>query len=259
MTAEAEAEPAHGRVFQRVVDYVQHAIAAGELQPGDRLPSERELVERFSIGRASVREGLRVLESMELVRSQPRDRRGPLVLPVSVGPVRRSIAMLTSTKALSLAELIQFRMIVEASANLLAANRRTKPQLIAIERNIARMQAAMSRDYGEFSQADMEFHELIAVAGGNQLMGVYGDVTREAVVNLIQQTILDASDRTALMLQSLRHHRAVFQAISDGDGILASRLARENLFAYYADLVEPDDRKAMADLVRESGGRLAAS
>lgn len=252
-----EAGSGDGRVFQRVVDYVQNAIAAGELRPGDRLPSERELVERFGMGRASVREGLRVLESMELVRSQPRDRRGPLVLPISVEPVRRSIAMLTAAKELTLAELVQFRMIVESSANLLAATRRTAAQLNALERNIARMRIAMDRGYDEFSRADTEFHELIAVAAGNRLVEVYGDVTREAVVDLIRQAILDADDRAATMLQSLRHHRAVFEAISDGDGPRASRLARESLYDYYADLVEPDDRKAMADLVRESGGRVA--
>jgi GntR family transcriptional repressor for pyruvate dehydrogenase complex len=251
-----DASAPDGRVFQRVVDHVRNAIAAGELKPGDRLPSERELVEQFSIGRASVREALRVLENMELVRSQPRDPRGPLVLPMTVGPVRRSISLLTSTKVLTLAELVQFRMIADASANLLAANRRTDAQLLALERNMARMRQSMSRGYAEFSQADMEFHELIAEAGGNQLVQVYGDVTREAVLALIQRTILDAADQTALMLQSIRHHRAVFDAIADRDGLRASRLARESLYTYYCDHVDPPDLAIMADLVRECGGRL---
>jgi DNA-binding FadR family transcriptional regulator len=244
-----------GRAFQRVVDYVQNAIATGELKAGDRLPSERELVEKFGIGRASVREALRVLGNMELVRSQPRDPRGPLVLPISVGPLRRSIAMLTSTGGLGLAELVQFRMIVDASANLLAAARRTDDQLLGLERNMARMREGMSYGYDEFSRADLEFHELIAEAGGNKLFQMYGDVTREAVLTLIEQRILDANDRTALMLQSIRHHRAVFAAISDRDGLLASRLARESLYSYYADHVAPEDREVMADLVRECGGK----
>ncbi|GAB3165071.1 FadR/GntR family transcriptional regulator [Amycolatopsis stemonae] len=245
---------ANGRVFQRVVDYVQTAIAGGELKPGDRLPSERELVEKFGIGRASVREALRVLENMDLVRSQPRDPRGPLVLPMSVEPVRRTIALLASTGQLPLAELVQFRMIADASANLLAAARRTDEQLLRLERNMARMRECMNVGYTEFGRADMEFHEIIAEAGGNKLVQVYGDVTREAVLKLIQQTILGADDETALMLQSIRHHRAVFAAISEQDGLRASRLARESLYAYYADHVAPADRAIMADLVRECGG-----
>lgn len=256
MPPENDQLTADARVFQRVVDHVQNAIAAGQLKPGDRLPSERELVEKFSIGRASVREALRVLESMGLVRSQPRDPRGPLVLPVSVGPVRRSVAMLTSAKVFGLAELVQFRMITDAAANLLAARRRTDAQLVRLERNMARMRQSMARGYAEFGRADMEFHEIIAEAAGNQLVQIYGDVTREAIVMLIQQKIHDADDQTALMLQSVRHHRAVFTAISDRDGLLASRLARETLYAYYADHVDEADRAIMADLVLECGGRL---
>ncbi|MBB3051520.1 DNA-binding FadR family transcriptional regulator [Prauserella isguenensis] len=246
------------RVFQRVIDWVQHGIAVGELNPGDRLPSERELVDKFGIGRASIREALRVLENMELIRSQPRDPRGPLVLPVSVGPMRRSIAMLTSTGGLGLADLVQFRMIADASANLLAAARRSDEQLLGLERNTARMRECMNLGYAEFSQADMEFHELVAEAGGNKLVQVYGDVTREAVLRLIRRTILDAADQTALMLQSVRHHRAVFAAIADQDGLRASRLARESLYSYYADHVSPADRAIMADLVRECGGTVSS-
>jgi len=102
--------------------------------------------------------------------------------------------MLTSTQALSLPELVQFRMIVDASANLMAAIRRTDAQLRALERSIARMRAAMEPPPDgaarvEFSRADLEFHEIIAEAGGNQLIQVYGEVIREAVLRLIERTI----------------------------------------------------------------------
>ncbi|WP_255375653.1 hypothetical protein [Saccharomonospora sp. CUA-673] len=59
------------------------------------------------------------------------------------------------------------------------------------------------------------------------------------------------------MLQSIRHHRDVFAAISEGDGLTASRLARESLYAYYAERVSPADRAVMADLVRECGGTVS--
>lgn len=249
-----EAADSDRRVFHRVVDYVQKAIVTGELKPGDRLPSERELGEKFDMARTSVREALRVLEHMELVRSQPRDTRGPLILPISVGPVRRSVAMLTTAGGLGLAELVQFRMVADAAANLLAARRRSDEQLVALERNMARMRQSIAVGYAEFSLLDMEFHEIIAEAAGNKLVQVYGDVTREAVLNLIQRTILDADDQNALMLQSLRHHRAVFDAIETRDGLKASRLARESLYSYYADHVDAADREIMADLVHDCGG-----
>ena len=262
------------RAFQRIVRHVEGAIAAGSLKPGDRLPSERELVDRFGVARSSVREALRVLESMELVRSTACDPRGPQVQPFSTGPVRRSLAMLTSTQALSLPELVQFRMIVDASANLMAAVRRTDAQLRALERSIARMRAAMDPGAGdagetsraeinraginraEFSRADLEFHEIIAEAGGNQLIQVYGEVIREAVLRLIERTISAAEDQPALMLRSIGHHMEVLAAIEARDGPRASRLARESLYAYYAEHVRPVDREIMANLVLECGGRI---
>jgi len=249
------------RAFQRIVRHVEGAIAAGSLKPGDRLPSERELVDRFGVARSSVREALRVLESLELVRSTACDPRGPQVQPFSTGPVRRSLAMLTSTQALSLPELVQFRMIVDASANLMAAIRRTDAQLRALERSIARMRAAMEPPPDgaarvEFSRADLEFHEIIAEAGGNQLIQVYGEVIREAVLRLIERTISAAEDQPALMLRSIGHHTAVLAAIEARDGPRASRLARESLYAYYAEHVEPVDREIMASLVLECGGRI---
>jgi GntR family transcriptional regulator, transcriptional repressor for pyruvate dehydrogenase complex len=253
----AEPVSTSDRVYKRLVEYVEGAISDGRLKAGDRLPSERDLGEQFGIGRASVREALRVLENMELVRSEPRDPRGPLVLPVSFGPVRRSIAMLASSGAVQLAQLVQFRMIADSSSNLLAAARRTDAHLMRLEKNIARMTGTLHRGYAEFSRADMEFHEIIAEAGGNTLLQIYGDVTREAVLAMIERTILDAHDQTALMLQSVNHHRAVYAAIADRNGPLASRIARESLYSYYADHVPEEDRQIMATLVEECGGRVS--
>lgn len=244
------------RVFRQVVEYVEKGIASGDLKPGDRLPSERELGEKFGIGRASVREALRILEHMEIVRSKPRDPRGPVILPVSLEPIRRSVGMLTNYGHLDVRELVELRMIVDSSACLLAALRRTQDDLVALERNMARMRESIRLGYSEFSSVDLEFHELVARAAGNELLRLYGDVTRESVVKLIQQPIMKAADGNAQMLQTLRRHRAVFDAIAARDGVQASRLVRENLYAYYHDYVGDADREVLAVLVRECGGRV---
>ncbi|WP_051193367.1 FadR/GntR family transcriptional regulator [Nocardia jiangxiensis] len=242
------------RVFQRVVEYVERGIASGEIKPGDRLPSERELGEKFGIGRASVREGLRILEHMEIIRSRPRDPRGPVVLPPSLEPVRRSVGLLTTYGYLDVAELVELRMIVDSSACLLAALRRTDDQLVAMERNMARMRESIPLGRSEFSLVDLEFHELVARAGGNKLVRLYGNLTRESVVKLIQQPIINAADGNAQMLHTLRHHRAVFDAIAARDGARASRLVRESLYEYYGDYVGDADRAVLAELVRQCGG-----
>ncbi|MCD2185825.1 FadR/GntR family transcriptional regulator [Actinomycetospora soli] len=243
------------RAYRRVVDDVEARIASGDLRPGDRLPSERELVDRYGIARSSVREALRVLESLELVRSAPRDPRGPLVLPVTAAPLRRSLGLMTASRTITLPELVQLRMVIDASTNLIAARRRTPAHLVALERNMARMRGLLHESYARFSHADLEFHEILADAAGHELVRLYGEAVREAVLDLIQQTILDADDQEAHKLRSIRHHAAVFDAVEAGDGLAASRLARESLYQYYADHVGDEDREIMAALVRECGGR----
>ncbi|MGI8717025.1 MAG: FadR/GntR family transcriptional regulator, partial [Lapillicoccus sp.] len=69
------------RLSQGIVEQVEQALASGELRPGQRLPSERELVVQFGASRSTVREALRVLESTGVVRSRPGDPHGPEVLP----------------------------------------------------------------------------------------------------------------------------------------------------------------------------------
>ena len=71
------------RAYQRIVEQVEDALVRGELAPGQRLPSERELVTQFAVSRSTVREALRVLESNGVVRSRPGDPNGPEILPFS--------------------------------------------------------------------------------------------------------------------------------------------------------------------------------
>jgi DNA-binding FadR family transcriptional regulator len=254
-TSRAAAPASEHRAYRRMVDDVEARIASGALRPGDRLPSERELVDAYGIARSSVREALRVLESLELVRSAPRDPRGPLVLPITAAPIRRALGLLTSSQTISLPQLVQLRMVIDASTNLMAALRRTPAHLVALERNMARMRGLLHHSYAEFGRADLEFHEILADAAGHELVRLYGEAVREAVLELIQRTILDADDQEAHKLRSIRHHSAVFDAVSAGDGPAASRLARESLYQYYADHVGDEDREIMAALVHECGGR----
>ena len=242
------------RAFQTIVDHFEQAIRSGELQPGDRLPSERDLVTEYGVSRSSVREALRVLESRHLVARNGAERRGAVVLAYSPEPARRTLSLMT--QSVRLADLVQFRMVADGSATLMAARRRTPAQMVALERNMARMRESLELGYEAFSVADVEFHQLIAEMAGNEVLRICGDTVRESCLDLIQQTILVSENQTALMLQSIGHHREVFQAISDRDGPLASRLTRESLYSYYARHVEDEDRAIIADLVLEVGGTL---
>ncbi|MPY55776.1 FadR family transcriptional regulator [Streptomyces spongiae] len=237
------------RLYQRIVEQIEQAIARGDLKPGQRLPSERELVARFGASRPTVREALRVLESNGLVRSRQGDPNGPEILPFSSARLTREMTRLVQFDNVSMAELISFRMILDGSASLLAARLRSEEELSAMERTLAVMSDAIDVGYEEFSKADIAFHEVVAQASRNSLIEVCNLVVRDAVLSLISDKVTHAPNSTALMRESLQHHQEVLEAIRAQDGPAAARISRRKLYDYYAGYVPESEQGPLLALV----------
>ncbi|MDA0636847.1 FadR/GntR family transcriptional regulator [Nonomuraea sp. MCN248] len=239
------------RAYERIVEQVEGAIESGTLTPGQRLPSERDLMAQFSVSRSTVREALRVLQARGFVQSRPGDPNGAEVLPFSPAALHRSMTTLARVDELSLGELVQFRMVLDASANLLAARLRTEEQLAEMDAAIDRMRKAAEVSYDEFSAADVAFHDAVARASRNKLIQISTEVVRSIVVNLIAGKLASSDDRVALMRRSIRHHEEVLDAVRAGDGALAARLSRETMYDYYLDYVPADERPALRALLED--------
>jgi GntR family transcriptional repressor for pyruvate dehydrogenase complex len=239
------------RAYQRIVEQIEDALSRGDLAPGQRLPSERELVVQFAVSRSTVREALRVLESNGIVRSRPGDPNGPEILPYSSGPLRKQLVRLARVDELSLSELIGFRMIMDGAAIQLASRLRTDEQLAEMEQTLVEMRAAIEIDFDAFSEADVAFHEAVARVSRNSLIQTCNEVVRGVVLGLIADKIAHAANSRALMLESLQHHTEVVAAIRAGDGHAAARVARQNLYDYYATYVPEPDQDPLRALIDE--------
>ncbi len=240
------------RAYERVVEQIEQAVLRGDLKPGQRLPSERDLMVQFRVSRSTVREALRVLESGGLVRSRPGDPLGAEVLTFSPATLSRCMTRLLHVDGLSLAEVIQFRMVLDASANTLAARLRTDAQLAAIEAALDTMTSSRDEGYAAFSLADAAFHDAVADAAGNTLIQVCIEAVRGVVVGLIADKIARSSDQAALMTESLQHHAEVLEAIRRRDGLRAAELARTSLYAYYAEHLPETERPLLSALVEQA-------
>jgi DNA-binding FadR family transcriptional regulator len=240
------------RSYQRIVEQVEDALARGDLQPGHRLPSERELVAQFQVSRSTVREALRVLESNGVVRSRPGDPNGPEVLAFSSRALRKQMVRLARVDEVGLSELVSFRMILDGSANMLAARLHTPDQLKEMEATIDAMQAAVDAGYEEFSKADLAFHDAVGRASRNTLIQLCNEVVREVVLGLISEKISRSRHSRSLMLTSLGHHRRVLAAVRAGDGLAAARAARRSLYDYYAGYVPKADRASLEALLLDA-------
>lgn len=242
------------RLYQRIVEQIEDAIARGELKPGERLPSERELVAQFGASRPTVREALRVLESNGVVRSRPGDPNGPEILAFSPHGLAKQMTRLTQVDQMSIADLVSFRMILDGSANMLAARLRSEEELAAMDKTIKVMEAAIDEGYDQFSEADVAFHDAVALASRNALIQVCNNVVRGVVLSLISDKVVRARNSKALMRESLQHHQEVLDAIRDGDGPGAARISRQNLYDYYAGYVPKKDRAPLLALLEGEQG-----
>jgi GntR family transcriptional repressor for pyruvate dehydrogenase complex len=159
------------RLYESAVDQIRSLILANNYEPGDRLPSERELAEQLSIGRPSVREALRILGTMGLI--EIRVGNGTYVRDVSLLPYMESLITLISSRMKDCEENIlklwEVRKILEAGNVLLACSRMTSRQLEKIEACVQEMERNIkNRDV--FMSSGVQFHREIAAATGNEIL-----------------------------------------------------------------------------------------
>ncbi|WP_033290176.1 FadR/GntR family transcriptional regulator [Amycolatopsis jejuensis] len=230
------------RAYEIIVRQIEDAIYRGELRPGQRLPSEREMVTQFAVSRPTVREALRVLESSGLIRSRQGDATGGAeVQPFSPDNLQRAMTALVHLEHSDLADVVQFRMIIEGSTTYLAATEHTDEELARIFEAHERLTASIARGYEVFSRMDVEFHQTIADASHSGLLRACNEVVRGVVANLIESKLSFTEDRERLMQDSCTRHERVLAAIAKRDGETAARLAKEDMVDHFARFL-PEDR-----------------
>lgn len=245
-------EPARRvRAYESIVTQIEEAIFRGELRPGERLPSERDLTTEFAVSRATVREALRVLESSGLIQSRQGDPTGGAeVKKFSPDILNRSLTAMVHLEQFDLTDLVQFRMAIEGSATFLAAVCHTPEQLTRMEVAHADMASAVDRGYEKFSQADVDFHHTVAEAANSGLLRVTNDVAKGVVKNLIEIKFTAAAATKELMMDSCNRHERVLNAIRDRDGQRASALAQRDILDHFGQFI-PEGRRAQLEIFAE--------
>jgi len=235
------------RAFEAVVSQIESAIYSGEYAPGDFLPPERTLVENFGVGRSTVREALRILESMGLVRTSPGSRSGPKVCGTLRPGLTRMLRGAVRLEEIPVVELVQYRIIAGAAANRLAAHLRTDEHLARMKAAIEDMEAAP--DAATFAAADDSFHAVIRDAASNRLLGIVGEVIQDATLDLVAGAVDPASGGPQVRADFIAVHQAILAAITDRDGDTAARFAGQTLYAGYAGALDAEQRERLAVLL----------
>lgn len=210
------------RVSKEIIDQVRDLIASGRLNPGDRLPSERELAQTFGVGRSTVREAIRAMESMGLVETRAGEGTF-LAGPASRNPRDPLMAALFSAWDTQL-KLFEVREVLEPGLAGLAARRAT-PEQIERLRSVLRDQEEKVKRGQAYMQEDTSFHFLIAEATGNEALVRIMD----GLMDLLRQTRETSWQRSGRPARSLKQHLAILEAIEDRNPRVAERRMRGHI------------------------------
>lgn len=245
--------------YQRIVEQVESAILSGEVSVGEQLASERELMVQFGVSRPTVREALRVLQSMGLIEPKPGTRGGPVVLAPSPETLGRSFRTMLGTASLGLAELVEYRIMLDGSACELAAVRHTDAQLERMRVAVERMREAAEGDDADFADADLAFHQTVWEASGNQILLLSGQAVWGALRELLQRDLERDPATNAVKLDSWHIDLGLFEAIARRDQAEAGRLARRAIANRFSPMLSADERRVLAVLAGTSDGESVAS
>lgn len=198
------------RVSDNAVDQILDLIAEGLLNPGDRLPSERELVKQLKVSRTSVREALRALEARGIIEVKPGS--GSFIREIGQDETEPNWVPWLLAHRREIMQLVELREALETRAAYLAAMRASQEQIEAMKNAIDRMSEAIENDDPDLTvQADKAFRESVAEACGNELIAYLLNAANEALADP-RGAILSLPARAA---RSLAEHRLIWQAIAN--------------------------------------------
>jgi GntR family transcriptional regulator, transcriptional repressor for pyruvate dehydrogenase complex len=228
------------RAFEEILLQLEEAMTARHLEPGDRLPPERELASTLGVSRTSVREAVRVLEALGIVRVRRGADNGAVLLERPENALSRILGLQLALRHISLESLVQFRALVEAWAVRRVASSRPAGALAELERMVADMErSALGRE--QFHELDTSFHFQLVHASGNELVTLVLEGTRTAIAHLMLEAIAAAGDWDATRQRLAGEHRAILDAVAGGRGQDATELVERHIRTFYEDFLHGRD------------------
>lgn len=199
------------------------------MEPGDRLPSEREQAERFNVSRTALRDRIGRLESLGVL--ERRDRAGTFVVGLRPETVSEVLTLGLMSSKMTFDSLVSVRVALERQAAIEAARRVDHINCAYMAVAVDRMDA--SDDSAELHGADMAFHRALFDASGSQGLVFFSQVLASVLSNTMQHLAL-GQDRARMRIL----HRAIYEAVVAGDEEAAVS-AIDAHFSWLDELMHP--------------------
>jgi DNA-binding FadR family transcriptional regulator len=228
----AYVRPVRGRrAFEEILLQLEEAIGAGHLSAGDRLPPERELASRFQVSRTSVREALRVLETLGLVSVRRGAENGATLREEPGNALTQLLRFHLALRHIGVEDLVEFRVVVETWAAAECARRQDPAILAELGEIVERMTTAKQPTFNEL---DAAFHLALVRSAGNELAALIADGSRTAIRRTMLDAILAVRDWEPQRARLVREHRRILAAIAAGDAEAAARSVEAHIRGFWA-------------------------
>jgi len=228
-----------GRISEQIAEQLQQAIFSGRLKPGDRLPPEREMVERFQASRATVREAVRGLEQAGLIAVRPGAGGGAYVAEPNFDLVANALRTMLLANRFDLAELYQARLLLEPGIAAIAAQLADADDLSLLRAALGEGRERLIRQ-ADTAPASYNFHFLLAKAAKSNLLLMLVS----SLLDLVHRADLEGS--TPPRPEVVRAHENIVRAIERHDGAAARKATEEHLLELQQQIVTNRRRDQIA-------------
>jgi GntR family transcriptional repressor for pyruvate dehydrogenase complex len=222
------------RTHQLVLSWIESELSGGRLAVGGRLPAERTLAEQLKVSRTSVREAIRILEAMGVVRagvgSGP--EAGTVVISDPTAALGSALRLHVATQHLPVADIVETRVLLESWA--VAKAEPDAPELAQAAALLEGM-AAEDLPVSEFLALDVRFHLALADAAGNAVVSAMMGSLRESIQGYAAELTSSLPNWTATVSRLRSEHQGILAAIRNNDGGLAAKLVAAHIEGYYKE------------------------
>jgi GntR family transcriptional repressor for pyruvate dehydrogenase complex len=222
------------KTHQLVLSWIENELSEGRLAVGGRLPAERSLAEQLQVSRTSVREAIRILEAMGVVRAGVGSGpdAGTVVISDPTAALGSALRLHVATQHLPVADIVETRVLLESWA--VSHARPDSPELATASRLLAEMEdEAVAVD--EFLALDVRFHLALADAAGNAVVSAMMGSLRESITGYASRLTANLPDWDATAARLRAEHHDILAAVQQDDGERAAKLVAAHIEGYYRE------------------------
>jgi GntR family transcriptional regulator, transcriptional repressor for pyruvate dehydrogenase complex len=205
-----------------IIRQIKDLLSTGQLKPGDRLPPERKLSEKFGVGRTHVRDAIRKLEFYGILKTRPQS--GTFVAGIGITALESLISDVLKMDSSSFLSLVETRELLEMSTIAFACQRRTEEDLLQLEVSLNNYLEKANQNISAVEE-DLMFHLTIAECSKNKvlkslLLIIIPDIISNYSIFKVCDTITQ---------KALGEHKLMFDFIKEGKCEAASNIMKEHL------------------------------